>query len=73
LEEGADVQDDPRSRPTPRTRCTSKAAASEGVVVYFSMRGDDDHFYDFMNDDLTLRREISIQDFDRDFQNWSKK
>jgi hypothetical protein len=45
----------------------------EGVVVYFSMRGDSDHIYDFMNDDMTPRREISIQDFDRDFRNWAKK
>ena len=44
----------------------------EGVVVYFSMRGDDDHIYDFMNEDLSLRRAISIQDFRRDFENWSK-
>ena len=44
----------------------------DGVVVYFSMRGDSDHIYDFVNDDMTPRREISIQDFDRDFRNWSK-
>lgn len=44
----------------------------DGVVVYFSMRGGSDHIYDFMNDDLSLRREITIQDFHRDFQNWSK-
>ena len=45
----------------------------DGVVVYFSMRGDDDHFYDFMNEDLSTRRVISLQDFNRDFENWSKK
>ena len=46
----------------------------EGVVVYFSMRGDDDHIYDFMNDDMTPRREISIQDFDSDFEKyWARK
>jgi hypothetical protein len=45
----------------------------DGVVVYFSMRGDSDHIYDFMNDDMTPRREISIQAFDRDFRNWSKR
>jgi hypothetical protein len=37
------------------------------------MRGTSDHIYDFVNDDMSLRREITIQDFDRDFQNWSKE
>jgi hypothetical protein len=50
-----------------------EGGGEQGVVVYFSMRGDSDHIYDFMNDYMTLRREISIQDFDRDFRNWSKK
>src|SRR5262249_39564130 len=50
-----------------------EGGGAHGVVVYFSMRGDSDHMYDFVNDDMSLRRAISIQDFDRDFQNWSKK
>ena len=50
-----------------------EGGGAQGVVVYFSMRGDSDHIYDFVNDDMSLRRVITIQDFDRDFQNWSKK
>ena|SRR5213594_1402226 len=50
-----------------------EGGGAQGVVVYFSMRGDRDHIYDFVNDDMSLRRVIMIQDFDRDFQNWSKK
>jgi hypothetical protein len=50
-----------------------EGGGAQGVVVYFSMRGDSDHIYDFVNDDRSLRRAITIQDFDRDFQNWSKK
>jgi hypothetical protein len=50
-----------------------EGGGAQGVVVYFSMRGDSDHIYDFVKDDMSLRRVITIQDFDRDFQNWSKK
>jgi hypothetical protein len=48
-----------------------EGGGAQGVVVYFSMRGDSDHIYDFVNDDMSLQRVITIQDFDRDFQNWS--
>jgi hypothetical protein len=48
-----------------------EGGGDQGVVVYFSMRGDSDHIYDFVNDDMSLRRVITIQDFDRDFRNWS--
>ena len=50
-----------------------EGGGEHGVVVYFSMRGDSDHIYDFVNDDMSLRRVITIQDFDRDFQNWSSR
>jgi hypothetical protein len=50
-----------------------EGGGAEGVVVYFPMRGTSDHIYDFVNDDMSLRRVITIQDFDRDFQNGSKK
>jgi 2,4'-dihydroxyacetophenone dioxygenase len=49
-----------------------EGGGAQGVVVYFSMRGDSDHVYDFVNDDMSVRRAITIQDFHRDFQNWSK-
>ena len=41
-----------------------------GVVVYFSMRGDTDHIYDFVDENGTVKRAISIQDFHRDWQDW---
>lgn len=47
-----------------------EGGGDQGVVVYFSMRGDTDHIYDF---DLELKRAISIQDFDRDFRSWSSR
>ena len=50
-----------------------EGGGEQGVVVYFSMRGDSDHIYDFVNDDMSLRRVITIQDFSRDFQNWSSR
>jgi hypothetical protein len=42
-----------------------------GVVVYFSMRGDSDRIYDFVDENLEVKRTITVQDFERDFQNWS--
>jgi len=50
-----------------------EGGGDRGVVVYFSMRGDTDHIYDFVGDDLEIKRAISIQDFDRDFRNWSSR
>jgi hypothetical protein len=50
-----------------------EGGGERGVVVYFSMRGDTDRIYDFVNDDLSLRRAVTIQDFDRDFRNWSSR
>src|ERR1051325_4160440 len=73
---------DGKTRRTVKTAGTFSADATnevhvegggeQGVVVYFSMRCASDHIYDFVNDDMTPPLEISIQDFDRDFQNWSK-
>lgn len=48
-----------------------EGGGDDGVVVYFSMRGDSDHIYDFVDENMNLKRAITIQDFDRDFQNWS--
>jgi ChrR-like protein with cupin domain len=50
-----------------------EGGGDEGVVVYFSMRGKDDHIYDLLNTDLTLRRAITVQDFARDWEFWSKR
>jgi ChrR Cupin-like domain len=48
-----------------------EGGGARGVVVYFSMRGETDHIYDFVGEDLEVKRAISIQDFDHDFRNWS--
>jgi hypothetical protein len=37
-----------------------------GVVVYFSMRGKDDHTYDLLNPDFSLSRAITVQDVAKD-------
>ena len=50
-----------------------EGGGDDGVVVYFSMRGSDDHIYDLLNTDFTLRRAITVQDFARDWEHWSKK
>jgi hypothetical protein len=49
-----------------------EGGGDDGVVVYFSMRGTDDHIYDLLNTDFSLRRAITVQDFARDWEHWSK-
>jgi hypothetical protein len=50
-----------------------EGGGDDGVVVYFSMRGTDNHIYDLLNTDFSLRRAITVQDFARDWEFWSKK
>jgi hypothetical protein len=49
-----------------------EGGGDDGVVVYFSMRGKDDHIYDLLNPDFSLRRAITVQDFARDWEHWTK-
>ncbi|MGD0076784.1 MAG: hypothetical protein ABSD31_21015 [Candidatus Binataceae bacterium] len=49
-----------------------EGAGDDGVVAYFSMRGKDDHIYDLLNPDLSLRRVVTLQDFARDWEYWGK-
>lgn len=49
-----------------------EGGGDEGVVVYFSMRGTDDHIYDLLNTDFSLRKAITVQDFAKDWARWSK-
>ena len=49
-----------------------EGGGDEGVVVYFSMRGKDEHVYDLLNPDFSLRRAITVQDFAKDWEYWSK-
>jgi len=50
-----------------------EGAEGDGAIVYFSLRGTDDHIYDLLNTDLTLRKAITTQDFDKDWAYWDRK
>ena len=45
-----------------------EGGGDDGVVVYFSMRSTDDHIYDLLNTNFSLRRAITA----RDWEHWSK-
>jgi hypothetical protein len=49
-----------------------EGGGDDGVVVYFSMRGTDDHIYDLLNTDFSLRKAITVQDFAKDWARWTK-
>jgi hypothetical protein len=49
-----------------------EGGGDDGVVVYFSMRGETDRIYDLLDENLNLKRAITIQDFHDDWQNWSR-
>jgi len=49
-----------------------EGGGEDGVVVYFSLRGKDDRIYDFLNPDFSLRRAITVQDFAKDWEYWTK-
>jgi len=50
-----------------------EGAEKDGAVIFFSLRGTDDHIYDLLNTDLTLRKAITVQDFDKDWAHWGRK
>jgi hypothetical protein len=45
-----------------------EGGGEQGCTVLFSMRGDSDHIYDILDDDLNIVREISIHDFAETFE-----
>ena len=49
-----------------------EGGGEQGGLGYFSMRGKDDRIYDLLNPDLSLRRAVSVQDFARDWEYWTK-
>jgi quercetin dioxygenase-like cupin family protein len=49
-----------------------EGAEDKEVIVYFSMQSATDVIYETLNPDLTLLRSITAEDFQRDWQNWSK-
>ena len=48
-----------------------EGAEEKEVIVYFSMRSETDVVYETLNPDLSLLRSITVQDFHRDWQNWT--
>ena len=42
----------------------------EGGVIYFSLRADQDHIYDIMDNDLNVIREVTVQDFQAALNEW---
>lgn len=49
-----------------------EGGGEDGVIVYFSMRGASDHIYDLLDSKLNLKRAITIHDFAKDLQHWSR-
>jgi hypothetical protein len=49
-----------------------EGAEEKKVIAYFSMQSDTDVVYETLNPDLSLLRSITVQDFHRDWQNWSE-
>jgi hypothetical protein len=49
-----------------------EGGGENGVIVYFSMRGDSDRIYDLLDSELNLKRAITIHDFAKDLAYWSR-
>lgn len=49
-----------------------EGAEEKPVVVYFSMKSETDVVYEILDKDLNLKKAITVQDFDRDWKNWSR-
>ena len=47
-----------------------EGSGDEPTIIFFSMRTKGDVIYELLNPDLTLRRSITVADFDRD---WHEK
>ena len=48
----------------------TEGGGPDGAIVYFSFRGDRDHIYDILDENLDLVRAVSIQDFRTAFERW---
>lgn len=42
----------------------------QGGVILFSLRADQDHIYDIMDDDLNVIHEVTVQDFKNAYDEW---
>ena len=47
-----------------------EGGGENGAVVLFNFRGDTDHIYDIMDDELNVVRQVYIQDFKRTLDEW---
>ncbi|MBI2801769.1 MAG: hypothetical protein HYX63_16095 [Gammaproteobacteria bacterium] len=45
-----------------------EGSGSEQAIIFFGMRSDTDVIYEFLNEDLSLRRAVTVADFDRDWR-----
>ncbi len=47
-----------------------EGSGEEQAIIFFGMRTETDVIYEFLNDDLSLKRPVTVQDFYRD---WCEK
>lgn len=45
-----------------------EGSGAEQAVIFFGMRTDTDVIYELLHEDLTLRRAVTVEDFDRDWR-----
>ena len=48
-----------------------EGAGHEQAIIFFGMRSETDVIYELLNDDLTLKRAVTVADFEHDWRtNW---
>jgi quercetin dioxygenase-like cupin family protein len=45
-----------------------EGSGHEQAIIFFGMRSDTDVIYELLNDDLSLKRAVTVADFDRDWR-----
>lgn len=45
-----------------------EGSGSEQAIIFFGMRSDTDVIYELLNEDLSLKRAVTVADFDRDWR-----
>jgi hypothetical protein len=51
-----------------------EGSGSKPAIIFFGMSSDTDVIYEFLNNDLSLRRAVTVADFDRDWRtNWPQE
>lgn len=45
-----------------------EGSGDEEAIIFFGMRTDTDVIYELLNEDLSLRRPVTVADFDRDWR-----